>query len=181
MRPDSLRGPRRVRLLLVLPTVLLGCEAEAPVQTLPEGEDFRGADGIIMGGTTVITNREGIRSARLQFDTAFQWTDSIHQSLRGVDLMVFNEDGSERARVISLRGRFQPQEQSLTASGSVVLTVPSDDRTLETEELHYDPELEQLWSDSAFVMTERGTRYEGTAFTSDLEFQDFRVYGTSGR
>jgi LPS export ABC transporter protein LptC len=161
--------------------MLASCEGEAPVVTLPEGENFFGADGIIMGGTTLITDHEGIRTARLQFDTAFQWTDSTHQMLRGVDLTVFNDDGSQRATVTALRGRFEPNEESLTANGDVVLTVPSADRRLETEELHYDPQLEELWSDSAFVMMEGGERYEGTSFTSDLEFRDFQVFGAAGR
>jgi LPS export ABC transporter protein LptC len=166
---------------LGMAVMLPSCEGEAPVVVLPEGENFFGADGIIMGGTTLITDPEGIRTARLQFDTAFQWSDSTHQMLRGVHLTVFNDDGSQRATVTALRGRFDPNFESLTANGNVMLTVPSDDRRLETEELHYDPQFEELWSDSAFVMVEGGERYEGTAFTSDLEFQDFQVFGVAGR
>ncbi len=166
--------------ILALVGVLGSCDDEAAVATLPEGEQFMGADGIIMRGTTTITNEQGIRTARLQFDTAFQWRDSTHQSLRGVDLTVFNEDGSQRAQVTALRGRFEPRDESLTANGNVVLVIPFQDRRLETEELHYDPEAEQLRSDSAIVLIERGRRYEGTSFTSDLEFQNFVVYGSAG-
>ena len=166
---------------VVVVGLLASCENAAPVVTLPEEEDFLGADAVIMGGTTLITNADGIRTARLQFDTAFQWSDSTHQTLRGVHLTVFNEDGSARATVSALRGRFEPDDQRLTANGSAVLTVPVADRRLETEELNYDPQREELWSDSAFVMLEEGDRYEGTAFTSDLEFQNFRVSGVAGR
>lgn len=165
----------------LLLAALAACEVDAPVATISEEDSFLGADGIIMGGTTTITNDEGIRTARLQFDTAFQWTDSTHQALRGVILTVFNEDGSERATVTSLRGTFEPLEESLTANGDVLLLVPFQERRLETEELHYDPQLDQLWSDSAFVMTEAGGRREGTSFTSDLEFRNFLVRGTGAQ
>ena len=165
---------------MAIPVVLGGCEGVAPVATLPESDIFLGADGIIMGGTTTITNDQGIRTARLQFDTAFQWSDSTHQSLRGVDLTVFDDDGSERAHVTSLRGTYEPREESLIANGSVILLVPFQDRRLETEELHYDPQQGELWSDSAFTMTEGRRRYEGTSFTSDLEFRNFQVFGSAG-
>ena len=162
--------------------LLLGaCEADSTVATLPESESFLGADGIIMGGTTTITNDQGIRTARLQFDTAFQWRDSTHQSLRGVDLVVYNEeDGTQRATVTAIRGRFEPRDERLQANGNVVLVIPFQNRRLETEELHYDPEAEELRSDSAVVLIEGGRRYQGTAFSSDLEFENFVVYGSAG-
>ncbi len=178
-------GSRRRRATatwMVALTCLLGsCEAGTTVATLAEAESFLGADGIIMGGTTTITNDQGIRTARLQFDTAFQWRDSTHQSLRGVNLTVFNEeDGSQRATVTALRGRFEPREERLQANGNVILIIPFQDRRLETEELHYDPEAEELRSDSAVVLIEGGRSYQGTSFNSDLEFQNFVVYGSAG-
>ena len=175
---------RRERRFPLLPAplfllALAACEVEAPVAAASDVDSFLGADGVIMGGVTTISNPEGIRTAHLQFDTAFQWSDSTRQALRGVNLTVFNEDGSERATVTSLRGTFEPLAESLTAIGEVVLVVPFQERRLETEELHYDPEQNQLWSDSAFVMTEEGRRREGTSFSSDLEFRNFVVRGSA--
>ena len=171
------RFPRLPPTLLLL--ALAACEVEAPVATTTDVDSFLGADGVIMGGVTTISNPEGIRTARLHFDTAFQWSDSTHQALRGVHLTVFSEDGSERATITSLRGTFEPLAERLTAIGEVVLVVPLEDRRLETEELHYDPEQNQLRSDSAFVMIEEGQRREGSSFTSDLEFRNFVVRGNA--
>ena len=74
----------------------------------------------------------------------------------------------------------EPLAERLTARGEVVLVVPFQERRLETEELHYDPELNQLWSDSAFVMNEEGRERAGSSFRSDLEFRDFVVQGSGG-
>ena len=178
MKRCGLRFPLLPQALVLL--ALAACEVEAPVATVADVDSFLGADGVIMGGVTTISNPEGIRTARLQFDTAFQWSDSTHQALRGVNLTVFNEDGSERATVTSLRGTFEPLAERLTARGEVVLVVPFQERRLETEELHYDPEQNQLWSDSAFIMTEGGQRREGSSFNSDLEFREFVVRGSAG-
>ena len=175
-----MNGRRLRRLAAMLFPVLAACEVDAPVATAADADRFLGADAIVMSGVTTISNADGIRTARLQFDTAYQWSDSTHQALRGVNLIVFNEDGSERATVTSLRGTFEPLAERLTARGEVVLVVPFQDRRLETEELHYDPELNQLWSDSAFVMNEEGREREGSSFRSDLEFRDFIVQGSGG-
>ena len=176
------RGIGRSKLLriLVFVCILGSCREDAPLATLPEEALLMGADAVLTVGVMTITNEDGIRTARLQFDTAFQWRDSTHQLLRGVDLTVFNENGSERARVTALRGRFEPREESLTAYGDVVLIIPFQDRRLETQELHYDPEADELRSDSAVVITEGDRSYEGTSFNSDLEFRNFEVQGTVG-
>jgi len=61
----------------------------------------------------------------------------------------------------------------------VVLIIPFQDRRLETQELQYDPDADELRSDSAVVITEGGRSYEGSSFTSDLEFRSFEVQGTA--
>ncbi len=179
MRSGRGINPRRVLWPLVLVGIFGSCQENVPFATLPEQASFMGADAVLTVGAMTITNEQGIRTAQLQFDTAFQWRDSTHQSLRGVDLTVFNENGSERARVTSLRGRFEPREESLTAYGDVVLIIPFQDRRLETQELQYDPDADELRSDSAVVITEGGRSYEGSSFTSDLEFRSFEVHGTA--
>lgn len=167
--------------IFVLGAAVIACQKEAPVESLSQAERFLDADGVIMGGEHTITNAEGIRTAYLQFDTMYQWEDSTNWHLRGVDLTVFNQDdGTQRGRVTSLQGVFDPEDEALTAQGNVVLVIPQEDRRLETEELHYDPEQQQLWSDSAFVMYEGSRTREGSCFTTDLEFRNFTVGGNVG-
>lgn len=156
---------------------LVACQDETSLPVVSEMPDFLGADMVTMGGSHTITNAEGIRTVILDFDTMFQWNDSVNQALRGVDLTVFYEDGSERASVTSLRGVFNPELEELTAQGNVVLTLPDQDRSLETQELHYDPNADQLWSDSSFVMYEGTRTIPGRSFRSDLDFRNFRICG----
>lgn len=177
-------GTPRIKALwafLVLGGAAIACQEKAPVESLSQVGSFLDADGVIMGGEHTITNSTGIRTAFLRFDTMYQWEDSTDWHLRGVDLTVFNEDdGTERGRVTSIRGIFNPENEGLTAQENVVLVIPLESRRLETEELHYDPELRQLWSDSSFVMYEGSRTRQGSCFTTDLEFQNFTVGGTAG-
>ncbi len=159
---------------------LLACEDQAPVVTASDQFEHLDADAIVMGGEHTFTNEEGLRSAYLAFDTAFQWRDSVNTALRGVDLTVFNENGSERARVTSSRGTLDPRGERMTAQGDVVLVVPQENRRLESGELNYDPQAGRIWSDSSFQMIHDGQTLRGESFTSDLEFRNFQARGSGG-
>lgn len=157
----------------------VGCEGEPPVATVSDEVRMLGSDMIIVNGRHHFT-REGIRAATLRFDTAYQWNDSVNVHLAGPVLTVFNEDGSERATVTSDRGVMDRRAEGMIARQNVVLIVPGQERRVETEELHYDPEGGRLWSDSSFTMVHEGRTLRGSAFTSDLEFRNFRVVGSEG-
>lgn len=184
---QSLGGGIRARIatlfaaLFLVAVATVACGDEQPVATLPEDRVFENAESVSTGGATTITNREGIRTAHLRFDTLWQHADSTHHTLSGVNLLVYNEEtGMERGSVVSDRGAWDPRSGSLTARENVVLLVPGQQRRLETSEVHFDPDSEQLWSDSSFVMTEAGRTVRGSSFTTDLEFRNFEVRGVGG-
>jgi LPS export ABC transporter protein LptC len=156
-----------------------GCQEPAPMTTATDSLRFLEADAVVIDGQHFFT-QEGVRAATLLFDTAYQWRDSVDMHLARLTLTVYNEDGSERARVTSDRGTLDRRGDRMTARENVVLVVPAQVRRLETEELHYDPEGNRIWSDSAFAMTHDGRSLRGSAFTSDLEFRNFRVLGPGG-
>jgi len=159
--------------------MVVACEDGAPVATIVEDSRFLEADGITIGGEHIFLNAEGIRESVLVFDTMYHWRDSVDYHLVGVDLTVNNEDGTERVHVTSREGRMDSRGERFLARGEVVLIVPSEGRRLESEELHYDPNAERIWSDSAFVMTMTGRNpVRGRSFTSDLSFGNFQVVGT---
>jgi LPS export ABC transporter protein LptC len=159
-------------------TLLAACRGETLVPTLSGELDLLGADGLTIRGHLTFTNQEGIRTAHLTFDTAYHWNDSVNTHLRGVDLTVFTENGSERAHLVSATGMMDARWQRLTARGNVVLVIAGEGRRLESQELNFDPEQERMWSDSAFVMTEPGRApFRGRSFTSDLEFNNFQATG----
>jgi LPS export ABC transporter protein LptC len=128
----------------------------------------------------------GIREGRVEADTAFAYPDSSLYSLRNPILVLYNEQGVERARVIAKRGRFNYATKEMVAQGEVVLTIPEGNKRVETEELNYDPNGDRIWSDSLTVMREQGTVSEGMGFSSDLDFRRLQVgpgsiRGTGGR
>jgi LPS export ABC transporter protein LptC len=163
-------------LLVVLVALVPGCNGETDVAVVAPELEAMDADFIIVGGEQYLS-QDGRTEAHLVYDTAFQWNDSTMAALRRVELVVFHEDGTERARVTADRGRFDQSTDRMIAQGNVVLVIPGDGRTLRTEELHYDPQAGQIWSDSAFVMDLPHQTLRGRSFRSDLEFRNFEARG----
>jgi len=137
-------GARRRALALAL----AGC-GDGP-RTPVASEDLleMQADMVTYDMETYFTNAEGIRTGKIEADSAFSFQDSTVVHMRGVDMTVYAETGEIRATVIADRGRYE-RDRKMHALGNVVLVMPADGLRLESEELHYDPLTERIWSDSA--------------------------------
>jgi LPS export ABC transporter protein LptC len=177
MRRRPIRG--RTLGVFLIGTVLLlsACEEESQVSTVPAEYFQFDADGVVFGMRHRFT-QEGVLQALILADTAIQWHDSTSVALRGVDLRIYDEAGGERAHVTSRVGSLDSRTERMIATGNVVLQIPGDNRTIESQELHFDPRAERIWSDSAFVMRHQGRILRGNSFTSDLEFRNFVIRGS---
>lgn len=180
MKTLDLTARNRVSLavLFLLPILGAGCAEEDTTPIASPELLETGAQSVIYLMVTEITVN-GIREGRVEADTAYLYPDSSLYSLRNPVLVLFDEQGIERARVISQRGRFNFASKELVARGDVVLTIREGDRQVETQELHYDPNGDQIWSDSTSVMREGNTITRGESFRSDLEFRRAEVINGS--
>ncbi|MSR23326.1 MAG: hypothetical protein EXR92_07280 [Gemmatimonadetes bacterium] len=165
---------------LAMGIVLCACTEDVPLAT-GAGEFFPDADAVVIGGEHFFSNAQGILASQLRFDTLYSWNDSIQSQLRGVVLITFNADGSERARVTALRGTIDSRYESFTALGNVILDVPGEGMHMETEELRYDSQADQIASDTCFVLTRAGgAPLRGSIFRSDLGFQNVQAQDLGG-
>jgi LPS export ABC transporter protein LptC len=138
------------------------------------------ADNVIYGMSSYLTTH-GIREGLIRADTAYMYVDSAHVDLRGMTIVFHSEDGSPRATVTGRTGEWDQERDIMVARGDVLLIVHADDREIRTEELHYDAYRERIWSDSATTQTlPDGTVTRGSAFESDLGFQDLRIENVRG-
>jgi LPS export ABC transporter protein LptC len=159
-------------LLLVLSGA--GCVEDDPTPVASPELLEAGADHVMFDLVQQVSVN-GIREGRVEADTAFAFSDSTLYTLRGPILILYDEQGRERARVVSQRGRFNYATKELVARGEVVLTIPEGNRRVETQELNYDPNGDRIWSDSATVMHEAGRVIQGMGFSSDLDFRRMQV------
>ena len=174
---------------LWLPALMVGVVGAAACQQggeIPVASEFmQGIDAPIVFGMTSFITVDGVREGRIQADTAYMLPDSGKVDLRIMDVVFYDESGRERATVIGRTGEWYQETNYMVARGDVVLRVHTDSSRLESAEIHYDPDGERIWSDSATVRTlADGTVTRGSAFESDIEFENVVVRdprGSAGR
>jgi LPS export ABC transporter protein LptC len=172
----------RIRAFLLLP-MLAAVTACQPDTTTPVSRSIGElpADQIIIGLVHVMTN-EGVRKAYLRGDTAFVRDEGRVFEITGVKLEFFDDSGNGAGELTSTAGEYSPASGTFVAKGSVVLNMkgPQGNRRLETEELHYEPNINQIASPVPFVMREGGRVQRGQSFRSDTQFRNYTVQGAQG-
>ncbi|HEX6939131.1 MAG TPA: LPS export ABC transporter periplasmic protein LptC [Longimicrobiales bacterium] len=133
------------------------------------GEEYArlAADNVVAGVEHFVT-RDGIRQAVLRADTGYFYEDSARVDLVNVHLTLFRGTGEEAADLTSAAGQLNQRTEAMVARGNVVL-VTVDGRRIETEELHYDPRQQRIWSDVRTVHIQNGARLEGESFEAKLD------------
>lgn len=149
----------------------------------PQADDrLRGimADAVLFDMVDHLTEN-GVRSGLIRADTAYVFNDSSEIRMWGVEMSLFNEDGTERAHVTSERGILHQDSERMEARGNVVLVMNEGLQRVESPELFYDPARNRIWSDTSSVFVgENGRTTRGTCFRSDLEFRNFTVCNIRG-
>lgn len=138
------------------------------------------ADQVMFGVEHYITG-EGLRRGLLRSDTAFMYEDSALVRVRPVDLTLYNERGEVAGTVTSRAGVLDTRTQRMTATGDVVVVAAERGQRIETEELHFDPNRDRVWSDVATTIHRNGTVLRGRGFTSNTQLTDVRLDAPTGR
>lgn len=132
------------------------------------------ADAVSYGMKTYLTT-DGIRTGEVFSDSAYQFNDSSRSHLFGMRMKLFHDDGRDRAVITADSAVLYQQTQELTARGNVVAVVQDQGVQIESPELHYNPDAERIWSDSASVLTRDGSVTRGSCFESDLVFENWSI------
>jgi LPS export ABC transporter protein LptC len=145
------------------------------------GSGFRDlpADHVVLELDTDIKDMGALR-ARLHADTAYIWEDSAKTLMFPVDLKLYDKNGAQTAHLTAREGELHSQTNRMVARGNVVLVTVDGNRRILTEELHYDPQRERIWSDVHTVMFEGETRLEGEGFRANSEMTDVEVFESTG-
>lgn len=157
---------------------ITGCGSNAPTPVAGEEYAAMPADKILFG----IEHRmlaDGMLRATILSDTVYMFEDSAQ--LRGVRGTFFDDGGAENAKLTSLTGHMNIRSGAMTARGNVVLHLNEGNRIIETPELHFDPESDRIWSDSATTMRQDGTVAHGDGFQSDSRLRNIQITNPRGR
>jgi len=162
----------------VLAAVTVACGG---VTSAPTGEGYEDlpADQIMIDVTHNPTS-DGVRSAIGQYDTVYVFADSSLYHVKGVNLRTFDPEGRQSATIKSDSGTLNQATDAMIARGHVVL-VTENNCTIQTEELHYDPNSRQIWSDVATRFEFGGRVTTADRFRADDAFRNINASGVSGQ
>lgn len=144
---------------------------EPPVATHSSLADS--ADQIMYGRSFILTD-QGLERAKLLFDTAFFFEDNTRIEFFKVNMTFFTVTGAKNAVLTSERGTYNSRTSSMIARKNVVV-VTEDGRRLTTPELRYSQQINQISSDSAFVLTEPTRTTAGIGFRSDPDMKNIQI------
>lgn len=131
----------------------------------------------VMYGTRFNLTDHGLARAELASDTAYFFNDNTRIELRKVEATFFTTSGARDAYLTSDRGTYNSRVGTMVARGKVVI-ITEEGRRLTTPELKYDQQMNEVSSDSAFVLTEPGRRLAGIGFRSDPNMQNVQILRT---
>ncbi len=132
------------------------------------------ADHVAFGFRTNITDG-GLLRAEVFADTALFSDQNTRASLRQVNGDFYSATGSKEATMVGRIANFDTRTQNLDAWGDVVIT-SVDGRVLRTPQIRYDRRLNEITSDSSFVLTEPGNKeMRGVGFRADPNLTVVRV------
>lgn len=155
------------------------CEAPTETRLADQSLVSIEADAVLFDMEDYVT-QDGIRSGVILADTAYVFNDSSEIRMWGVEMTLFHDDGMERAHVTSERGTLYRETEEMVAYGNVVLVMNQGAQRVESPELHYDPDRNQIWSDSNSTFIRQGRITRGTCFHSDLDFTNYRICSIRG-
>jgi LPS export ABC transporter protein LptC len=168
----------RAILMFLAAGSMAGCAGETTTPSAPPDAFELPADQVASRIQLRMTN-QGVVTAVLSADTAFTHENSRKLDMLGVQVDFKTETGSDAGTLTSRTADYDTSRKMFVARGTVVLVTrgPEGDRRLETEELNYDLNGDQIWTNQPFSLLEAGRTSRGSSFRTDSKFQ---VWETTG-
>lgn len=160
-----------VALFAIASAAACSSKKQPPVATHSPMADS--ADQVMYGARFNLTDK-GLQRAQLEADTAYFFEDNTRIELEPVHTTFYTATGAKDAVLTARRGTYNSRTTSMLARNNVVV-VSEDGRRLTTPELRYNQQMNQISSDSPFVMTEPNRRLEGIGFRSDPNMKNIQI------
>jgi len=157
--------------------LLSACQEPGATPPLAQRSAADTADQTLFGVRLVLADH-GVQRALMQADTAFAFEDNTRTELRVVRTTFYTETGVKDGTLTSREGTYNSRAGNMEARGNVVV-IAEDGRRLVTPHLRYDPQKNEISSDSAFVMTRPGERLSGIGFTTDPNLARISVHAAA--
>lgn len=166
-------GAVRVAICTILVSVAAACGDTQGPPVIHRNLIPDSAEQILFHIELTLTD-EGIRRAVVKSDTLLTYEDNTREELRNVTARFFNAAGEQEAILTSLQGAHNQRLGTMEARGNVVV-VSKEGKQLNSPHLKYDPNRNEISSDSAFTLTEGERVTKGVGFVSNPDMTNMRI------
>ena len=166
-------GAFRVAICTILVSVAAACGDTQGPPVIHRNLIPDSAEQILFNIELTLTD-EGVRRAVIQSDTLLTYEDNTREELRKVTARFYSEAGEQEAILTSLQGAHNSRLGSMEARGNVVV-VSKEGKQLNSPHLKYDPNRNEISSDSAFTLTEGERVTKGVGFVSNPDMTNMRI------
>ncbi len=171
----------RPAVLAGIAALVLAAAACSDVQPPPVAATAAGADSadqVLFGVRSALVGG-GVRRGELFADTVYMYDQSTRMELVGVRANFFTGTGELDGTLTSREGTYNTRSAIMHARGDVVVQT-QDGRRLESPELRFLINQNEIRSDSSFVLTRPGDRLTGVGFVSDPDLRNVQVFRATG-
>ena len=121
----------------------------------------------------------GVRSGDIEADTAYFFDVGQSTILARMKVNFFDSTGQQTGTLTAKRGKYFWQTGNLDAEGDAVM-VSKDGRTLKSPRIKLDNVNKKLSSDTVFTYDSGQSHIVGSAFSSDLKFENVETVRPRG-
>jgi hypothetical protein len=162
-------GPRlltSVFLPFVLGTLVTACETQKVAAKGRTGTPRDSADQVLYGARSVLASN-GVRRGELSGDTVLVFAAGTRFVVQGFRAQFATSLGRPLSVMTARTGAYRVPVGRVIAHGPVAIVSDTLGRRLDGSWVRYDPEKDQLESDSSFTATAGSRRLTGVGFTAD--------------
>ena len=128
----------------------------------------------MLHGAKLTLTEGGVRRATVESDTVLMYNDNTREELRIVTARFYTPAGEQQAVLTSNQGSHNSRVGTMEARGNVIV-ISSEGKRLESPQLKYDPNRNEISSDSAFTLTEGERVTKGVGFVSNPDMTNMRI------
>ena len=166
-------GAVRAAICTILMSVAAACGDTQGPPVINQSLIPDSAEQILIGTELTLTD-EGVRRAVVLSDTVLMYDDNTREELRKVTARFYSVTGEQEAILTSLQGAHSQRIGTMEARGNV-LVVSKEGKQLNSPHLRYDPNRNEISSDSAFTLTEGNRVTKGVGFVSNPDMTNMRI------
>ena len=166
-------------MVAVMLCLFVACGEEAQVHTVdpPIGRpDLPTPDQVVENGEHLITD-QGVRKALLTAEQLYFYNQTGKVFGDTVEVEFYDETGAFVSLLTAQTGEMDQSSHKMIARGNVF--VRGTDATIKTEELHYDPQTNLIYSQVETEINQRGNVIRGRSVESDPALKEVRIEGGS--